>query len=426
MTIIYFLFVLIVVILLYDLKKGVLLYAPWKLFFNLNVRVGPATFDLWTTIVILLIFLFRINEFDLKKFPLWKAFLIYGIGYSAGCIYPEFAPNFVPRIVISVLAFSVVYFFSLSSIKNIKWALLSFAIFAVVMCVNGLLAPLMNINPLDDFLQSVSDNDNSMFLDNTLIRMNQVRYRSFIPHPISYGVACAVILYLAIWSVNILDRSYYKLFNLVVIFLLLSGIVICGSRTPILGILPLGYWFVKHGKIKRSTTVFLFIITSVFIFLYGDYLLYSIESLFSSKVSSDAGGSSTDMRIRQYIIAWQVLQINPLWGMGMNFDAYAYNSDILGGESVWLPLMMNNGIIGVVVYAILFYNVIRISQKSEGKQYLLIVTIAWLIMRTATSLIGVTDAQFFCVYFCIYRYYELHSVNRHSRLQRRAVYSQVS
>ena len=71
--------------------------------------------------------------------------------------------------------------------------------FIVLLCGNGLLGPLLSINPLDDYIQSVSNEELSFFSDNDLVRFGRERYRSFIPHAISYGVLCVTLLYLLVW-----------------------------------------------------------------------------------------------------------------------------------------------------------------------------------------------------------------------------------
>ncbi len=381
------------------------MYAPMKLFFNINVRFGAFTFDFLVSLIIFFLFIKDWKNYKKTVFPLKKAFLIYGIGYAITCVIPDFAPNYIPRIILMVLLFSYVYYFCLDSITNIKFAIVCYAVFSIVMCGNGLLTPLWGINPLDDFLQSVSDEDNSLFMDNEFVRMGQVRYRSFIPHAISYGVARCVILYSEIW-VLLQIRNFSKILAVSSLCLLLSGIIICGSRTPIIGLLPIGYLFFAKGKITTRMKIMMGIAIIVFLFFKGDYILYSIKSLIDPRVAYDSGGSSTGLRMLQYAIALKFFLSSPIWGMGMNFDAFEVDHDIMGSESVWLPLLMNNGIIGTLSYAIIYLYMYKISYQNEGRIFLFIIVSGWLIMRTATSLIGVTDAQFFTIYFCIYRYYE--------------------
>ena len=56
-----------------------------------------------------------------------------------------------------------------------------------------------------------------------------------------------------------------------------------------------------------------------------------------------------------------------------------------------------------------FYNVClyKMAQSSSGKNVLYALLLSWLIMRSATSLIGVTDATFLSVFFIIYKWYNI-------------------
>lgn len=408
MTVVYVLFAILAFILFIDFKKGVLIYAPTKLFFNMNVRFGAFTFDLAFSALVLLLFLIKRKKLQDSQFPMSKYFLWYSVGYSLTCLYPDFEPSMIPRILVIVLAFSYVYFYCLQTKNDIKFAILSYAVFAVVMCINGLLESIMHINPLDEFSQSISDVDNSLFLDNEWVRMGQVRYRSFIPHAISYGVACCVIFYALIWHyLSVKENSSLRFIVLGAMALLLSGMIICGSRTPILGLLPLVYIFFDKKIVSAKIRWKLLLLIFVFLLIEGDYVWYSIDSILNSKVAEDAGGSSTDLRLTQYTLALGWMLEDPFFGKGMDFDAYGVNSSILGGESVWIPLMMNNGIVGVISYAYVFWGIYKVFSKSTGKVFLLVFSLGWLIMRTATSLIGVTDAQFFTCMFIIYRYYQV-------------------
>lgn len=125
MSIVYFFFAILTLILLVDFKKGVLLYAPMKLFFNINVRFGSFTFDLAMSTLVLLLFLIKHKKLQNNTFPLAKYFWVYSIGYCLTCLYPDFVPNMIPRILVIVLAFSYVYFYCLQTKDDIKFAVFS-------------------------------------------------------------------------------------------------------------------------------------------------------------------------------------------------------------------------------------------------------------------------------------------------------------
>ena len=275
------------------------------------------------------------------------------------------ALNYIPRIVISVLCFSYVYYCCLQNRKDIYFAVYSYLFFIVLLCGNGLLGPLLGINPLDDYIQSISNEELSFFSDNDLVRFGRERYRSFIPHAISYGVLCVTLLYLLVWYLLKVAHSG-KAWIIMGTCLLLSGVVICTSRTPILGLFPFVIIFRDMKVSFRKIRPFLLILVC-FLLLQGDYILYLLESVFTT----------------------------------------LFYNEFYGGESVWLPLLANQGMVGLTGY--LFYNVClyKMAQSSSGKNVLYALLLSWLIMRSATSLIGVTDATFLSVFFIIYKWYNI-------------------
>lgn len=406
MQILYISIIIIAILLIWDFKKGVLIYAPLKLFFNMNVRLSSSiTFDLAVNILILLLFVINRKKIINEKFPFGKAFLIYGLGYTLTCLFPTPIFNYIPRIVISILLFSYIYYYCLDGYKNIKIAILSYVVFSFILCGNGLLQPLLGINPLDDYIQSISFEDISAFSTNDLVRMGQERYRSFIPHSISYGVACCVILYLVFWTIvsKILKGNMLLIFSIV---FLLSGIIICGSRSPILGLIPLACLFFVPGALSKTMKRYIIIALIIFLFVSGDYIVYSVQSIFDPQVAAQAEGSDINLRIKQLAISFELFMQEPIFGHVINFDAFNYNSEILGGESVWFPLLINGGLVGTISYALIYYYFYKIFIKNPGKIFLLVFMIGWLIMRSATSLMGVTDVQFFTIIFIIYKYYK--------------------
>lgn len=317
MAFVYTLFVLIVLILLWDFKKGVLLYAPFKLFFNINVRLGIITFDFAVSAIVLILFIINIQNKKINKFPLKTGFMLYGFLYCLTCFYPDFVPNYIPRVVLVVLLYGYVYYYSLSSINHVKFALMCYALFGIIMCLNGLLQPIFGINPLDDFIQSLSDTEQQhIFIDNKLERMGQIRYRSFIPHAISYGVSCVVILFLLFWGYMNLKLNFRsRTFLITSIVLLMTGIIICGSRTPILGFLPLSFLLIT-GDIKLNNKQWIYISLLVIILLYisGDYIIYSIKSIFDENLAKEARGSTLTLRYNQYALAWNWFKENIWFG----------------------------------------------------------------------------------------------------------------
>lgn len=410
MTLLYILFALEVLLLLIDFKKGVLIFAPLKLFFNSNVHLltSPSIgFDLAVCSVILLIYIVRYyQKWKYIKFPLSFVFIAYCLIYSFTCLYPSFVPSSIPRIVISVFVYSYIYFKCIQTRADLKFAILSYVGFAIIMCGNGLLQWLFNINPLDDYIQSIADQDSAIFSENDLSRfLNGKRVRSFIPHSISYGVACVSILFLII-TFALTATKYLKpyIVTLISTILLILGIMSCGSRTPIIGLLPLFFFSKNIFRVIKKRFFSTIILIAVALYFTYDYIAYSIESIINPTVAAEAGGSDIGLRLLQTTVTLNYFSQSPIFGNGIDFDMGKYTDDIAGGESVWFPLLAQSGLIGTLGYVFLYVGLYRLSIKMDNKWLAIGFITSWLIMRTATSLIGVGDSMLLTIFFIIYKY----------------------
>ena len=195
--------------------------------------------------------------------------------------------------------------------------------------------PLVGHKSFDDYIQSISNEELSFFSDNDLVRFGRERYRSFIPHAISYGVLCVTLLYLLVWYLLKVAHSG-KAWIIMGTCLLLSGVVICTSRTPILGLFPFVIIFRDMKVSFRKIRPFLLILVC-FLLLQGDYILYLLESVFTSNVADDAGGSSTEMRMVQFSIALRFFLQSPLFGQGMEFNPTLFYNEFYGGSRFGCP-----------------------------------------------------------------------------------------
>ena len=63
----------------------------------------------------------------------------------------------------------------------------------------------------------------------------------------------------------------------------------------------------------------------------------------------------------------------------------------------------------IVCIIYLYYAIVK-NTKVSGSRYLHIVTASWLVMNTATSLMGLGDATYLTLYMLLYRYNYLKSV----------------
>ncbi len=412
MTLLYILFFIWVLFILFDFKKAVLCYAPFKILFYYDVRLTAALpFDMAIVLLIAFCFFVKRKEYSKLHFPFTRGYMVYAIIYSIGCIIPVFMINRIPSTVISILLYSYIYFQCLRNIRDVKLAAAVYMLFSLFLVGNGMLELFTYKCPVDDWIRSMPfiDKEHAWDTDFDELRFGLPRIKSFMPFSITYGVACAILLSLPFYLVfeNFRKSLLMRLLVPMSLVFLLIGVITSASRSPILGIVVLlSYLFLDKELFKRYKTKILLLLLLIAVFMWP-FIYDNIMSILNPKAADAIGGSSMDMRIVQYSIAFDYMMQSPLFGLGKETQI----TDILffGGESIWLPLMINNGILGVFGYIYLYYAIVK-NTKVSGSRYLHIVTASWLVMNTATSLMGLGDATYLTLYMLLYRYNYLKSV----------------
>lgn len=412
MTLLYILFFIWVLFILFDFKKAVLCYAPFKILFYYDVRLTAALpFDMAIILLIAFCFFVKRKEYSKLHFPFTRGYMVYAIIYSIGCIIPVFMINRIPSTVISILLYSYIYFQCLRNIRDVKLAAAVYMLFSLFLVGNGMLELFTHKCPVDDWIRSMPfiDKEHAWDTDFEELRFGLPRIKSFMPFSITYGVACAILLSLPFYLVfeNFRKSLLMRLLVPMSLVFLLIGVITSASRSPILGIVVLlSYLFLDKELFKRYKTKILLLLLLIAVFMWP-FIYDNIMSILNPKAADAIGGSSMDMRTVQYSIAFDYMMQSPLFGLGKETQI----TDILffGGESIWLPLMINNGILGVFGYIYLYYAIVK-NTKVSGSRYLHIVTASWLVMNTATSLMGLGDATYLTLYLLLYRYNYLKSV----------------
>lgn len=412
MTLLYILFFIWVLFILFDFKKAVLCYAPFKILFYYDVRLTAALpFDMAIMLLITFCYFVKRKEYSKIHFPFAKGYMVYAIIYSIGCIIPVFMINRIPSTVISILLYSYVYFQCLRNMRDVKFAAVVYMLFSLFLVGNGILELITHKCPVGDWIRSMPfvDKEHAWDTDFDELRFGLPRIRSFMPFSITYGVACVILLSLPFYLVfeNFRRSLLMKYLVPMSLVLLLIGVITSASRSPMLGVVVLlSFLFLDKELFKRYKTKILFLLLLIAVFMWP-FIYDNILSILNPRAAEMTGGSSIDMRIVQYSIAFDYMMQSPLFGLGKETQI----TDILffGGESIWLPLMINNGILGVFGYIYLYYAIVK-NTKVSGSRYLHIVTASWLVMNTATSLMGLGDATYLTLYMLLYRYNYLKSV----------------
>lgn len=111
------------------------------------------------------------------------------------------------------------------------------------------------------------------------------------------------------------------------------------------------------------------------------------SDVFSAFVNTEeVGGSSTDMRSEQMAISAALMANSPLFGNGMQYTwGVAAKTGLLGAESLWFPIMIEQGVVGLLSCIFFFVVCFRYAFIRRHKNICFLV-LGFLVFNTMSSI----------------------------------------
>lgn len=267
-------------------------------------------------------------------------------------------------------------------------------VFSVIVIIYGFIELIVGRNPITDFFFSTGIYTDSAGIINNDMRYGFRRINSLFPVHISLGAFSLMVSYILMHITNIMASNTMRLG-------IVLGLVMCalftGSRAIILSMVICLFSLVN---VKKTNYFKIMILGMGVFFLFGSVLQNIYDSIIDTNVVS---GSNSDMRVSQFDIGLYYLYMSPLFGNGLNYTwevALPNNSELLGAESVWLPLMIEQGIMGCLAW--LTYHLFICYEAIKKKLYFLIFLIlAVVLLYTMTSVPGVNIYFVMLIYLII-------------------------
>lgn len=243
-------------------------------------------------------------------------------------------------------------------------------------------------------------------------------------HPLSWGQYWNLFIAF-IW----LFKEYVnKHVFILMVIVGLANIILCGSRTSIVTFIVLMIFVLLYQGFKRL----LIIIPSLYLGLIlclsilpqtykNSGIVQYVESgifFWDSSYSEKAGivGSDKQMRVRQLQKSIDVMEKNPIGGIGYNYQYYVLQSnrivtdDLFGLESIIFKLLVEQGVIGLIVFFYTYNLLFRYSTslyKDRRRKILLCGYFASFL--TSICFTGIQGASYF--YFMIFLFLIIFNTN---------------
>lgn len=427
--------ILISVYALFDVKKAILIWLPFKLLFNNQIAVRYESPGMALVIAVdIALFLIFILRNDKRKgmykgeFPFTNSMIAFGVSYLVSLIF-TIAPY--QTAVIAVVKYFSSGFCMLylahkvfRSKSDIHFFLKCCVIVSVLIVTLAIIESILRTNPWLDFvlLNSPYDPDagRMFYFPNTVhLRYGFIRAQSFFSFHIPFGFACVCLYWLVFYFYRNVKGSFNSIVLLVVSTLLLVGVVLSNSKQVYIGLLFMILSLYPIKTIVNIRVILPVVVISILVFVYAPDYLNNFLSLSDEKLAEEGGGSTVALRESQYRIAWRMFLQSPLIGNGISslgvFRQHADYSGILGAESSWLEILPERGFLGAAAYLYLYVDLWNMK-KYVDKKTLFFFLLSVFIMETAG---GLKDISIWgLMLLTVYRYRQLTVSDRISKFKR--------
>lgn len=396
-----------------NFKKAFLWFLIFKLFLVTNITVVAVpglplfTLDLFLTMVFFLQYCRVRRKIPQQiNFPYKKPFIFLLISWGMSTIFAyigfigavsQFIQNVFQQIIFIWMLWELI------DIKKdldflIKWLTISF----LFICIYGIYEHQIQSNPLIEYEASlIGDIDKAIKWTYDADIGRGYRVQSVFEHAIGAGINWDLFIILIL---SLFVNYKYPIKNKKIVFL---SVLLCfpcllytNSRGPIVFFILSGLSLINLKN--RRMYFFLICIIMLFIILMPYLSEYSnnILSIFDSKKQEQVSGSNAEMRLMQMNAAVELMKESPIVGLGFKFMNVLNNSltaDLLGLESMWIRIMVQFGIIGIIANVYFaYYALIRIPKFFRSKSVFYI-SLAYWITASLTSVPGMLYYLYFLI-----------------------------
>lgn len=274
-----------------------------------------------------------------------------------------------------------------SSLKSLVYFAKIYAVIIAAYCVFEIVS---SSNP---FVDKMSELGFYPYNYDLQVRYGIKRCYSIFAMHITNGAVSIELFFLLLlaWMQGWLSK---KKQSLLIIGLLALNIFATGSRSVILAFVICLFFLLSYWRPS-----FKFIICSalLFCFLAVQFQDYFNEIILSFSDTASVGGSSSEMRERQWLLTYNLLQESLLFGHGIGYISVImdkFTSDMQGAESLWIPVLVDLGFVGAIAYATYFIAIYLFCIKSNYKPVIFI-ALGFTVLYIMTSVPNLAFTNFF-------------------------------
>lgn len=408
-------FLLFLFYLLIETKKAIIISYPFSLLFTTlplfsfdKTHIG-LSFSIFTSVILAS----SGNFYLLKKNPFFPPIILILLGILLSWYFGEDRSSVY--VVFSSIITTVVPLFIYPYLRTPNDVKLFIKSFIIVISLAVLYSIVEFINGRNIWMYWLQNQTNATIFHDHIndIRFGYGRCNSFFDFPIPFGDVCAMMFCFILFYYNSYINPIYSRFHLsIIMVLMVIGLFLSNSRAPLLAI---AIGILHYPVFRNKKTLFIASVFVLFIFVFAYDSLVNVYDSMVGENGQEFSGSTTNLRINQYMICLDAFNRNPIFGGGFNaFDRLhemAGTSQLMGAESILFVLMVTQGLAGLLPY--FFSHVYVVWKFPKGTRlFPLTFSLAWLAASLASLTTGVTLTFPLLLLLAVYRSYELGLIKR--------------
>lgn len=381
-------------------KKGTILILLLMPLLNIANFAGQGL-NLWLGLVIVLKWM--VYSKNKKKAIMQSGFCLAVFLMSFSYIISNYyaSSRHTPSVLANIIQLFLIFIFVdyLKTYPTLKaYAFKSVVVMASILTINGLIETVTKYN----ILLNIAINTGLYSPDTRVI--TEVRYglkraqSAFAMHT-SWGGYCLLVFCFLFYL-----KKYCKItfrYSKILLVLLGANLFFTGARSAFSGFLValLTFLDVKDLKNKRvwGLIIFIMAISPLFLGYFTD-----IASSFTD--TSKVSGSNSDMREVQFDICFYYLFQSPWIGNGIAYTweyVLPQNKELLGAESLWIPVLIDQGCLGALAVLVIFIASAWYLYKHNCSRYCFVV-LGFLVFNSMSSIpnINLTDFVYYTILLC--------------------------
>lgn len=380
-------------------SKGIILFYLLSPIFREIDFLGQNIYLYFNSIIVVLYFLTHFRSIQgIKRNPFFLCIILMSLSLIISNYfgYKRHTPMTIGDILDYFSVFVVYDIVSKASNNILRFFVKAILAISFIICINGIIEVITKQNLLLQLFINTGlyDKDTPII---TEVRFGLKRIQSVFQMHTTMGGFCFVCFTFLFYI-----KKYCGLKQRFLVFTIIM-LVLClfftGARSAVVGLTISLLTFIRLKDLSSFKGLFGLAIVFIALFLLQGY----INTIFGSIINSNQVGigSSSDMRDTQFTICTYYFMQSPIVGNGISYiweTALSYDKEILGAESLWLPLMVDQGALGIISMIFIYLSILIFLKKHQMLKASFIV-IGYLAFASMSSIPAVTEV--YLIYFAI-------------------------